>query len=386
LLVGYQQKFEWVHTTGKWRPAASKADVDFARRDHVCNELERIDELRYKIEDAWNATHYSTKSNERKITRKRKRTPDNVILAMQNAKRQQVELETEVEENEESLVCHEIMEDIRASEADARPSNSHLEEQIAGVRRQKPERHRLNRQPTEAATRRLGSKYEEKEEDGTSFCYRQTSGTPEIADGFESDEPCGLATRMKSQRSNSLNSKTLERTGNFSDPTIFSSNIEDMEIEATKTTIEPTAAHDAYNVIAPAKFEDDFDTLKHNTQPSARAYSAWSASFKSQGVSINVYCGLFVQLRSVIMKRAERFEILTRVICEQGQIPRHELRVMWKSGLLDLGATPDSLGMGQEEEVYLYRELAGSFQMLTLVQQAHYQPWIGGEASTTQRE
>jgi hypothetical protein len=123
LLVGYQQKFEWVHTTGKWRPAASEADVDFARRDHVCNELERIDELRYKIEDAWNATHYSTKSNERKITRKRKRTPDNVILAMQNAKRQQVQPETEVEENEESLVCHEIMEDIRASEADARPKS-----------------------------------------------------------------------------------------------------------------------------------------------------------------------------------------------------------------------------------------------------------------------
>lgn len=185
-----------------------------------------------------------------------------------------------------------------------------------------------------------------------------------MADGFESDEPYGLATRMKSQRSNSLNSKTLERTGNISDPATFSSDIEDMEIEATKATVEPTAAHDAYNVIVLAKFEDDFDTLKHNTQPSARAYNTQSASSKSQIVSINLYCGKFVQLRSIIMKRAERFEILTRVICEQEQIPRHELRFMWKSGVLDLDATPDSLGMGQEEEVYLYRELAGSFQTI----------------------
>jgi hypothetical protein len=107
-------------------------------------KLERIDELRYKIEDAWNAMHYNIESNERKIIRKKKRTPDNVTMVMQNAKRQQVELETEVEENEESLVCHEIMEDIRASEADTRPGNSHLEEEIAGVTGQKPERYRLN--------------------------------------------------------------------------------------------------------------------------------------------------------------------------------------------------------------------------------------------------
>jgi hypothetical protein len=135
-----------------------------------------------------------------------------------------------------------------------------------------------------------------------------------------------------------------------------------MGIEATKAAIEPTAAHDACNVIAPAKFEDDSETLKHTTQPSARAYSTQSASFKSQGVPVTLYYGEFVQLRSIIMKRAERFEIATRVICEQEQIPLHEVRFWWNSGLLDPDATADSLGMGQEEEVYLYHEVSGPFK------------------------
>jgi hypothetical protein len=65
-------------------------DDEYARRDCVCRELERIDELRYRLEDQWGVFQASKKQSEERADRKRKRkskrNPGALTEVMRNAK------------------------------------------------------------------------------------------------------------------------------------------------------------------------------------------------------------------------------------------------------------------------------------------------------------
>ena len=61
-------------------------DDEYARRDCVCRELERIDELRYRLEDQWGVFQASKKQSGERADRKRKRNPGALTEVMRNAK------------------------------------------------------------------------------------------------------------------------------------------------------------------------------------------------------------------------------------------------------------------------------------------------------------
>ena len=44
------------------------------------------------------------------------------------------------------------------------------------------------------------------------------------------------------------------------------------------------------------------------------------------------------------------------------QIPCNEARFLWKGKEIDLSTTPDSYGMGKEENIHLYHELVEPFK------------------------
>jgi hypothetical protein len=361
LVVGYQQKYAWVHGTGKWRPAASEADIEFDRREHVCSELERIDGLRYAIEDDWNATHSSAEPSQND-TRKRKRTPDDVTQAMRNAKRRLVQQGAVTEEQKEIEASDIILNDAGASEVVTGQSSQQAKEELSGSPQQTAEHDTPNERLCEASTVRLDSRSEEIEQSAAGR-QRQNSDSPEIANSFESGKSYDLPTHNISHTTTGMDSTKVERIRNASDSISIPSGEEDVALETNKICIDLMAVDDtSHNEKVMTKSKGVYEALQHNMSPSGSACSAQAISVKNLCISINLYCGDNFQFLSMRMKRGARFETLTSVLCEQEQIPRREATLLWNGKRLDLWATPESYSMGEKEDIHLYHELAGPFK------------------------
>ena len=74
VLKGYQQRYVWDHVQGTWKWDTSMT-APRIRRDWVCDELERIDALRYEVEAQWKRDEEDKKPPKKSERKQRKRRP-----------------------------------------------------------------------------------------------------------------------------------------------------------------------------------------------------------------------------------------------------------------------------------------------------------------------
>ena len=355
-----------MHKKGRWEPA-TWYDVDYARRDYVCEVLEWIDDLRYRIEDEWNATCAITeqsKTNDKR-QRRRKRTPDMLSEVMQNAPRIPTESWIEADKQEEAEVGDQPMGNQGDLASIASQTLEDFREKSTGSSHQTTERNTCKNLLSETPTVHppLRSREEKQGEQNTTTDRDDLeSDSPEIADSFESIQSYHLPTRTFGQVNNDSDTNNVEGRGNASDPISISSNDEEVELRASRIEIDLTAIDDAVENEMTTKSEDLSEAHQNNKRFSATGLLASKTLVTSPWVSINLYCGENVHFRSMRMKRKARFETLAIVVCEQEQIPCNEARFLWKGKEIDLSTTPDSYGMGKEENINLHHELVGPFK------------------------
>jgi hypothetical protein len=178
-----------------------------------------------------------------------------------------------------------------------------------------------------------------------------------------------------------MDSYAVEITGSASDPISLFIDDEDMALEATQVLIDLTAIDDASNNATATKSEGVSEAFQHSACSFKSACSTQEDLVKTPWVTMTLYCGGHVWLRTMRMKRIARFETLTNLVCEQEQIPHHEARFLWNGKRLNLFASPDSYGIGEEGDIHLYHELAGPFKTY---------PWygrlMGSHHSVTERQ
>jgi hypothetical protein len=221
-----------VHDTGNWEPS-TWFDAECARRDRVCSELERIDELRYRFEDQWDAFHASEKQSEKQVDRKRKRKPGVLTEVMRNAKRQAVELEAQVKGPKEMKAGDQVLKYAIYSEIVAR-HNRHAGEEIADKKHQPRARNTSNQQLCETSTDLVGSSIQDDEWSST-FRHKQKSYSPETADSFESSSSCDLPTRNAAQLTPGTVPDVAQGTRNERDRISISRDAEDVPPQAPCT-------------------------------------------------------------------------------------------------------------------------------------------------------
>ena len=225
-----------------------------------------------------------------------------------------------------------------------------------------PERETCNDRLSEALTEHLPSISGEEEEVGTTAQKGLELGSPEIADSFESGNSYGNSAWTLGQMNDELDPNIMERTGDESNPISNSSRDEEEEFTATKITIDLTACdEDTKDVVVMEREEFDEADVK-NYRSSTPTSITSKAPARSPRISIKLYIGYHGQPRCMRLKREARFETVTSVVCHQEQIPYEQARFLWKGEEIDLSSTPDSCGMGEEEEIHLRHELLGPFR------------------------
>ena len=102
LLVGYDDRYVWDHELGQWTsPTTSKVERDL--REWLCSEFERIDEMRYRVEDEWISENRGERNSQPPATRKRKRKPEMSLQLDECMKKPKLE----VDEDEGKEDIHE---------------------------------------------------------------------------------------------------------------------------------------------------------------------------------------------------------------------------------------------------------------------------------------